>query len=58
MYVLSINNINWARNLADRLELLDYDERDKAIVHMNEVLDEDYISMGFEIEDKKTTIKR
>lgn len=51
-------DINWARNLADRLDSLDCDERDKAIIHMNEVLDEDYTSMGFEIEDKKTTIKR
>ncbi len=51
-------DIKWARNLADRLELLDYDERNKAIVHINEVLDEDYTSMGFEIETQEATIKR
>lgn len=52
------DNIMWARNLAKKLELLDSDERDKAIIHMIEVLDEDYTSMGFEIEDKKTTIRK
>lgn len=51
-------DIEWARNLAARLELLDYDERNKAVIHMNEILDEDYTSMGFEILSQEDAIKR
>lgn len=46
-----IKNLNWARNLSSRLELLDYKEREIAIATIHSVLDEDYQKMGFEIEE-------
>ena len=51
-------NIEWARNLSARLELLDYDERNKAVIHMNEVLDEDYTSMGFELPEEEPKLSK
>ena len=44
-----IANIKWARALSSRLEQLDYQERDKAIANIHQVLDNDYVSMGFEL---------
>jgi len=44
-----IANIKWARELSNRLNHLDYDQRDIAIKNMHKVLDEDYVSMGFEL---------
>lgn len=44
-----IANIKWARELSNRLDQLDYDQREIAISKIHEVLDEDYASMGFEV---------
>ena len=44
-----IANIRWARELSSRLEQLDYQERDKTISNIHQVLDNDYVSMGFEL---------
>jgi len=42
-----IANIKWARDLADRLQNLDYMERDKSIAEIHRVIDADYAAMGF-----------
>jgi transcription elongation GreA/GreB family factor len=42
-----LNHITWARELISRLEQLDYQERDKAIRKIHEILDQDYEIMGF-----------
>ncbi len=52
------SNIKWARDLAARLDLLDYDQRDIAIKNMNEVLDEDYVDMGFELSQEAQKMSR
>jgi len=44
-----IANIKWARELSSRLDQLDYQERDKAIANIHQVLDTDYVSMGYEL---------
>ena len=52
-----IANIKWARELSNRLNQLDYDQRDIAINNIHKVLDEDYIAMGFELK-QQTNKKR
>jgi hypothetical protein len=44
-----INDIKWARELSQRIDQLDYDQRDLAIEQMIKVLDDDYVAMGFEL---------
>ncbi len=51
-----LKNINWARDLSRRLELLDYNERELAISKIHEVLDADYKRMGFGIEESIDSI--
>ena len=51
-----IDNIKWARELSNRLNHLDYDQRDKAIYNIHKVMDEDYVAMGFEL--KQTENKK
>ncbi len=51
-----IANIKWARELSNRLNQLDYDQRDIAIKNMHKILDEDYVAMGYEL--KQTTNKK
>ena len=46
-----LSNLNWARELIQRLELLDYDIREQAIQQIHKVLDEDYERMGYSLED-------
>lgn len=48
-----VNNITWARELSSRLQTLDYQEREQAINKIHEILDNDYVLMGFEIEKKQ-----
>ena len=45
----------WANQLAARLDLLDYEQRNAAITQLHQVLDDDYAAMGFEIEEKQST---
>lgn len=48
-------HIKWARELASRIEreLIGYFEgRDQTIDHINEVLDADYVKMGYELPKK------
>lgn len=46
------DHIVWAKELSKRLEMLDYQEREQAIVKIHNVLDNDYMLMGFEVENK------
>ena len=49
-----LTNIRWARDLSQRLENLDYQEREQAIQKIHEILDEDYKRMGFSLEQHNT----
>lgn len=44
-----INNIKWARDLAVRLNNLDYEQREEAIKKIHEVMDKDYQEMGYSL---------
>ena len=44
-------HILWARDLAKKLKMLDYDVRDKAIVNIHQVLDGDYELMGYTLKN-------
>ena len=46
-------NIKWARQLAARVQHLDYDVRGAAIDQIHAVMDEDYQKMGFELPKQK-----
>ena len=50
-----LNNINWARELIQRLEQLDYDVREEAIQKIHEVLDSDYEKMGYSLDSNEIT---
>ena len=52
-----INNIKWSRDLANRLDLLDYDQRDNAINKIHQILDADYVAMGFELKNNSNKKK-
>lgn len=45
------SNIEWARELIGRLDNLDYNEREVAIQRIHAVLDHDYNSLGFNLEN-------
>ena len=40
-------NIRWARDLAERLDNLDYNEREQAIAKIHKIMDDDYQTMTF-----------
>ena len=46
-----VANINWARELSSRLDQLDYDQRQVAIENIHRIMDEDYVAMGFELNE-------
>ena len=52
-----INNIKWSRDLANRLDLLDYDQRDNAINKIHQILDADYVAMGFKLKNNSNKKK-
>ena len=52
-----LQNIIWARELTQRLGVLDMKARDEAIKKINKTMDEDYKKMGFELEEVNTRTK-
>ena len=52
-----ISHIDWARELKDRFDSMDFDQRDSSIADMIKILDTDYVKAGFKLEEQKEETK-
>lgn len=52
-----LSHIDWAKNLASRLDRLDPEPRDSSIMDMIRILDADYASLGLVQEQKQEETK-
>lgn len=52
-----ISHIDWAKDLKDRFDSMDFDQRDSSIADMIRILDTDYVKAGFKLEEQKEETK-